>query len=84
MSYVKDLTVLGVTHDLSAKIDASLTASLGFNVAGKYFVVVGREGDGTSVRLQLFKSSSKGLNFGFDLNVGCRAPIPSYRTTSMT
>jgi len=76
MNFAKDATILGVTHNLSAKIDASLKATLGFNVSGSYIVVVGREDAGTSVRLQLWKQSSKGLNFGFSLAVGVQGADP--------
>ena len=76
MNFAKDAKLLGVTHDLSAKIDASLTASFGFNVSGKYILVVGRESAATVVRLQLSKQSSKGLDFGFDLSVGVQGADP--------
>jgi hypothetical protein len=70
MNFAKDAKLLGCTHNLSAKIDASLTASFGFSVSGKYILVVGRESADTVVRLQLCKQSSKGLDFGFNLSVG--------------
>jgi hypothetical protein len=76
MNFAKDAKLLGVTHDLSAKIDASLTASFGFNVSGKYILVVGRESAATVVRLQLSKQSSKGLDFGFNLSVGVQGADP--------
>lgn len=77
MSFAKDAKLLGVTHNLSAKIDASLKATLGFSVSGKYVVVVGRAGSDASVRLQLFKQSNKGLNFGLNLNVGFQGSDPA-------
>lgn len=76
MTFAKDAQLLGVTHNLSAKIDANLTANLGFNVSGKYVVVVGREGTDAVVRLQLWKQKSKGLDFGFNLNVGVQGADP--------
>ncbi len=76
MSFAKDVKLLGITHDLSAKIDASMTANLGFSASGKYVVVVGRESAGTVVRLLLCRQSSKGLNFGFNLNVGVQGADP--------
>lgn len=80
MTFAKDATLLGVTHNLSAKIDASLKASFGFNVSGKYVIVVGRENDDPVVRLQLSKQSSKGLDFGFNLNVGIKGADPQLPT----
>jgi len=70
MNFAKDAKLLGVTHDLSARIDASLTASFGFSVSGKYILVVGHESADSVVRVQLWKQSSKGLDFGLNLSVG--------------
>ena len=80
ISFAADAKLLGVTHNLSARVDASLTASLGFSVSGKYILVVGRETAGTVVRLRLYKQSSKGLNFGFNLNVGVKGADPQLPT----
>ena len=80
MNFAKDATLLGVTHDLSAKIDASLKATFGFNVSGKYIVVVGRESTAPVVRLQLWKQSSKGLDFGFNVAAGIQGADPQLPT----
>jgi hypothetical protein len=76
VNFAKDLALLGVTHNLSARIDASLSATFGFNVTGKYLLIVGREDARPTARLRLSKKASKGLNFGFDLNVGFQAKDP--------
>lgn len=76
VNFAKDAKLLGVTHNLSVKIDASLTASFGFNVSGKYILAVGREDASNVVRLMLCKQSSKGLDFGFNLNVGVKGSDP--------
>jgi hypothetical protein len=76
LNFAKELTVLGVTHDLSAKIDAGLTASLGFDVSGEYVLVVARENDSETVRLILSKQKTKGWNFGLNLNVGVQGADP--------
>jgi hypothetical protein len=76
INYARELTVLGVTHDISAKIDAGLNATFGFDVSGKYILVVAREGESKTVRLTLSKQSSKGLNFGLNLNVGIQGADP--------
>lgn len=76
MNFAKELTVLGVTHDLSAKIDAGLTASFGFEVSGKYTLVVAREDASKFIRLILSKQKSKGWNFGLDLSVGIQGADP--------
>jgi hypothetical protein len=80
VNFAKDAKLLGVTHNLSAKIDAGLTASFGFNVSGKYVIVVGRESKENVVRLWLFKQPSKGLNFGLDLSVGVKGADPQLPT----
>jgi hypothetical protein len=82
VTFAKDATLLGVTHNLSARIDAGLTTSLGFRVSGRYLVAVGREGAGPVVRLRLFKQSSKGLDFGFNLTVGAQGSDPQLPTRS--
>jgi hypothetical protein len=76
LNFAKDLTVLGVTHDLSAKIDAGLTASFGFDVTGKYILVVAREDATETVRIILSKQKTKGWNFGLNLNVGIQGADP--------
>ena len=43
-------------------------------------MVVGREDASNSVRLRLSKQSSKGLNFGLDLNVGVQGADPQLPT----
>ena len=76
LSLVKDLTVLGVTHDLSAKINAGLTASFGFDVSGKYILVVAREDASETVRVILSKQTTKGWNFGLNLSVSVQGADP--------
>ncbi|HEY3707476.1 MAG TPA: hypothetical protein VGL22_20610 [Terracidiphilus sp.] len=76
INYARDLELLGITHNLSAKIEAGLSATFGFDVSGKYILVVGREGTANSVRLCLSRQQSKGLNFGFNLNVGVQGADP--------
>ena len=70
---VREAKLLGLTRNLGAKIDAGLKATFGFDVSGRYLLVVGRESpedSSNTVRLQLFKQSQKGLNFGLNLSVG--------------
>jgi hypothetical protein len=73
MAFARDASLLGVTRDLSVRIDASLNATFGFNVSGRYILVVGRESAEPVVRLRLCKQSTKGLGLGFNLNVGAQA-----------
>jgi hypothetical protein len=80
VNFAKDAKLLGVTQNLSAKIDASLKATFGFDVSGKYIVVVARETADPVVHLQLLKQSSKGLNFGLNLTVGVQGADPQLPT----
>ena len=80
VNFAKDAKLLGVTHNLSVKIDASLAASFGFNVSGKYILAAGREDASNVVRLMLCKQSSKGLDFGFNLTVGLKGSDPQLPT----
>ena len=73
LNMVREAKLLGLTRNLGAKIDAGLKATFGFDVSGRYLLVLGRESDddaSSTVRLQLFKQSRKGLNFGLNLSVG--------------
>ena len=80
VSYAKDLKLLDVSHNLSARIDASIAANLGFNVSGKYLLAVGREDTSDNIRLQLWKQATKNLNFGFNINVGIQGADPQLPT----
>jgi hypothetical protein len=76
LNLIREAQLLGMTRNLGVKIDAGLKAGFGFDVSGRYLLVVGRESaDDASnmVRLQLFKQSQKGLNFGLNLSVGVTA-----------
>ncbi len=70
---VREAKLLGMTRNLGAKIDTALKTTFGFDVSGRYLLVLGRESaddSSTAVRLQLFKRSQKGLSFGLNLSVG--------------
>jgi hypothetical protein len=73
LNLVREAQLLDMTRNLGVKIDAGLKAGFGFDVSGRYLLVVGRESPddaSNTVRLQLFKQSQKGLNFGLNLSVG--------------
>jgi hypothetical protein len=77
-NFVREAHLLGITRELGAKIDAGVKVSFGFNASGRYIVVVGREADGPTVRLRLYKQSDQGFNFGLNLAVGVtgKADLP--------
>lgn len=69
-NFVHEARLGGLTGDIGLKIDASIKATLGFDVSAKFLAVVGREGTDEKVRLRLFKQKKNGMNFGLNLNVG--------------
>jgi hypothetical protein len=76
LSYKRQLQLLGVPHDLGVKIDAAITATLGFTTSGKFLVVLSRPSpDATSqiLHLQLMKQKKDGWNIGLALSAGITA-----------
>jgi hypothetical protein len=69
-NFVKEVQAFGLSGDIGLKIDAAATASFGFDVSGRYVVVVGRESADTKLRLRLFKLKSNGVQFGLNLKIG--------------
>lgn len=72
-NFVREVQAFGLSGDIGLKIDAAAAATFGFEVAGRYLVVIGRESDAAAdqkLRLQMFKLSSNGMNFGLNLKVG--------------
>ena len=81
ISFAKEAKILGLTENLGVKVDASLKATVGLSVSGRYLLVVGREDSssapGTTVRVRLHKLSKKGLDIGLNLDVGVTASLPT-------
>ena len=71
-NFVHQAKELGLSGDIGLKINAAAMATFGFDVSGRFLVIVGRESDDAKeqkIRLRLFKLSSNGLQFGLNLNV---------------
>ena len=66
------LTLGGLSGDFGLKIEMGVKAQLGFNASGRYAVVIGRESDKESLRLQIFKLRQQGWNFAFDATVSAQ------------
>ncbi len=65
-SWVRDAVQLGgASGDIGLKIQAGVSASVGFEASGQYAVALGRPLDARQVRLQLFRLDRKGLNLAF-------------------
>jgi len=69
-NFVKDVQAFGLSGDIGLKIDAAATATFGFDVSGRYVVVVGRESADAKLRLRVFKLKSNGVQFGLNLKLG--------------
>lgn len=67
-NFVREVENFGLKGDIGLKIDAGLKTTLGLNVSGRYLVVLSRADESPQLRLQLFKLSKKGWNFGLDLS----------------
>jgi hypothetical protein len=71
-NFVRQAKAFGLSGDIGLKIDAAAMATFGFDVSGRFLVIVGRESNDATdqkVRLRLFKLSSSGMQFGLNLNV---------------
>ncbi|WP_419806876.1 hypothetical protein [Terriglobus sp.] len=75
-TYTRDLPdtlqQLGLSKDLSVKVDAAATATVDYSVSGRYLVMLGRPlllADQV-VALQINKGSSYGYGFGLSLSAG--------------
>lgn len=69
-NFVKEVKAFGLSGDIGLKIDAAATATFGFDVSGRYVVVIGRESADAKLRLRLFKLKNDGLEFGLNLKLG--------------
>ena len=71
-NFVRQAKTFGLSGDIGLKINAAAMATFGFDVSGRFLLVVGRESDDANdqkIRLRMFKLSSNGLQFGLNLNV---------------
>ncbi len=72
-SFLKQAKLAGLSGDVGLKIDAGASAFFGFQVSGRYLVMLGRESADEAnekLRLRLFKLSRNGINFGLNVTVG--------------
>ena len=61
---VREAQLAGLAGDIGLKIDAAATATFGFEVSGRYAIVLSRESTDPRLRLQMFKLSRQGLTAG--------------------
>jgi hypothetical protein len=82
-SFLQSVSSGLLTGDIGLKVATALSTQLGFSASGQYILAVSRAvGDpGTSLRVQLFKLSTNGWTFAFDLTVGATGVVPSTPTS---
>jgi hypothetical protein len=56
----------GLTGDLGLKIDMGIKAALNFSASGRYALVLSRESDARTIRVQVFRVKQNGWGFAFD------------------
>jgi hypothetical protein len=62
----------GLTGDIGLKVEASAMATLGFEAAGRFAVVLSRESESNNVRLRVFNLKRKGWSFAAHAAVGAQ------------
>ena len=71
-NWIRNVQLKGLTGDVGLRIQAAAEVALGFDVSGKFAVVVGRESLDQAeqkVRLRLYKMRKKGWNFALNAGV---------------
>jgi hypothetical protein len=74
-SFLRDSKKLGLAGDIGFKLDANVSATLGFDVSGRYLVMLGREDEPEKLRLKVLKLNKKGHSFGLNLAVGVKGVV---------
>lgn len=69
-TFVRDAQLAGLSGDIGLKIDAAATATFGFEVSGRYAIVLSRESADPRLRLQMFKLSRQGVTAGRNVKIG--------------
>jgi hypothetical protein len=62
----ESLQLGGLTGDIGLKIEMGVKAQLGFNASGRYALVIARESESESLRVQIFRLKEHGWSFAFD------------------
>ncbi len=76
LDYTKQLALLGISHDLGVKIDASIQATFGFTTSGKFLLALSRassDAANQTLRVQLLKQRKEDVSVGLGLTAGITA-----------
>jgi hypothetical protein len=71
-NWVRSVKAGALGGDVGLKLQAGISATLGFSVAGKYVIVVSRETDDPKVRVRVFKLARKGFSFALDAGLSAK------------
>ena len=78
-SWIRGVELGELAGDVALKIELGVAATVGFDVSGRYALVVARESaDAASekLRVRLFRLGKRGWNFGFDLGAEVTPSTP--------
>jgi hypothetical protein len=76
-NWVKEgLEIGGLKGDLGVKIEAGVSARLGFTAEGRYALALTRESSANQLRVQVFRLRQRGWGFAFHAGVSGQAKAP--------
>jgi hypothetical protein len=77
-SWLREIPGGALKGDIGLRVQMGASAVFGFETAGKYGVVLAREGTDDKLRLRLYKLTKKGWNFALDARMGVKAQLPAF------
>jgi hypothetical protein len=77
-SWLREIPGGALQGDIGLRVQMGASAVFGYEAAGKYAVVLGRESDDQTLRVRLYKLAKKGWNFALDARVGIKAQLPAF------
>ncbi len=86
-NWVRETQGLGLTGDVGLHVQVGATASVGVNAAGRFVVVISREGNDTKdrrLRIRLFKQRQRGWSVAADLRSAMRADLGKFLPPDLT
>ena len=75
-NWLRAVAGLGLKGDIGLKLQAGLTASLGYSLTGKYAVVLSRETSAQKIHMRLYKLRVNDWTFGFDASLTATPVTP--------
>jgi len=80
-TWLRDVNRSGLSGSIGLRVQAAVEATVRFSAAGKYLLVVARESADAAdktLRLRLFKTSTKGSDFAFHASVGVKGKFNQF------